>query len=221
MIRTSSYNNWPTSLYRTISISGDKGKKVNYQGKYFQELAPKLSFWKVWHSNIGIIPEEENNRYYIEEYYKQVLSKLNPQEIYRQLNYQTLLCYEDNTEFCHRHIVAAWLELLLDEKVPECKIDANGITTLERPKYIKEYLEEVMKDNLNMRGFHSLRALYLFEQSELLELEADVLEKQTGKNYNDYRQAACFMRCDADMAEDEYREKKRLIKKKNGGKNER
>ena len=65
-----------------------------------------------------------------------------------------------------------------------------------------------------MRGFKSLRALYLFHKSEKLETLANKLEEKTGKSYDDYRQAACYLRCDADMAEDEYREKKRLIKKK-------
>lgn len=75
----------------------------------FSLLAPKLSFWKVWHKNqnFGMISEEENNKYYVEHYYEQVLLKLDPEEIYRELDNSILLCYEENTEFCHRHIVAA------------------------------------------------------------------------------------------------------------------
>ena len=119
MINTSSYKNWQSNKYTTYSISEDCGKEVGYSGKCFKSLAPKLSFWEVWHKNIGILPEEENNRYYVEEYYKRVLYKLNPEEIYRKLDNSTLLCYEENTEFCHRHIIAAWLEILLDIKVPE------------------------------------------------------------------------------------------------------
>lgn len=214
MIRTSSHNNWKSDLYKTVSISGNRGKDADYKGECYPKLAPKLSFWKIWHSNIGILSDEENNYYYIKEYYKQVLSKLNPEEVYRELDYSTLLCYEDNMEFCHRHIVAAWFELLLDVEVPECKLDETGIVSLERPSYIKEYLEEIMKRNVNMRGFNSLRALYLFGKSEKLENLANKLEEETGKSYDGYRQAACYLRCDADMAEDEYREQKRLIKKK-------
>ena len=75
-----------------------------------------------------------------------------------------------------------------------------------------------MRLNRNMRGFKSLRALYLFEKGEKLEAKADELEEKTGKCYDDYRQAACFLRCDADMAEHEYRElqnQKKLIKTQN------
>lgn len=218
MISTSSHNDWQSDKYITYSISGNRGKDVNYQGECYPELAPKLSFLKVWHNNIGRISEEENNRYYVQEYWNQVLSKLDPEKVFRDLDYSVLLCYEPNTEFCHRHIVAAWFEILLGVKVPEQKAKDYQIEETDRPEYIKDYLEDAMRLNRNMRGFKSLRALYLFEKGEKLEAKADELEEKTRKCYNGYRQTACFLRCDADMAEVEYRElqnQKKLIKKQN------
>lgn len=212
MISTCSHKNYKSDLYNTFAISGNRGKDVGYNGKCFQKLAPKLSFWKIWHDNIGVVSEEENNKYYIEEYYNQILSNLNPEEIYKELYNSILLCYEDNTEFCHRHIVAAWLEILLDIEVPEIKVEGYHIENIERPEYIKEYLEEIMKKNTNMRGFNSLRALYLFEKGESLEQKANELEKETGKCFDCYRQEACFFRCDADQAEEEYNNKYVKIK---------
>ena len=70
MISTSSYNNWQTKKYITYSISGNRGKDAGYEGNYYPKLAPKLSFWKIWHDNIGKISEEENNKYYVLEFYK-------------------------------------------------------------------------------------------------------------------------------------------------------
>ncbi len=215
MISTS---NRQSDKYRTYSISGNRGKDANYQGKCYPKLAPKLSFWNVWHNNIGKMSEEENNRYYVQEYWNQVLSKLDPEEVYRDLDYSVLLCYESNAEFCHRHIVAAWFEILLDVIVPEQKAKGYTIEETERPSYIKQYLEDAMKYNRNMRGFNSLRALYLFEKGENLEALANELETKTGKCYDDYRQAACYLRCDADEAEAEYNElqnQKKLIKTQN------
>ena len=66
-----------------------------------------------------------------------------------------------------------------------------------------------MRTNRNMHGFNSLRALYLFEQSENLEIKAKDKENKTGQNYDNYRQAACYLRCEADIAEEEYNELKR------------
>ena len=209
MICTSNYNNWQSDKYTTYAISGNRGRDVNYQGYCYPKLAPKLSFWKIWHNNIGKISEEENNQYYVEEYWKQVLSKLDPEQVYRELDNSILLCYEANTDFCHRHIVAAWFEILLGETVPEVKVKDYQIEEVDRPEYIKEYLEDAMRFNRNMRGFHSLRALYLFEKGEKLELLADELEAKTGECHDEYRQAACFLRCDADMAEEEYNKRYR------------
>ena len=60
-----------------------------------------------------------------------------------------------------------------------------------------------MRHNRNMRGFNSLRALYLFEKGEKLESLAKELEEKS-KCYDGYRQAACYLRCDADEVESEY-----------------
>ncbi|MDD5888907.1 MAG: hypothetical protein PUC82_05435 [bacterium] len=219
MICTSSHKDFQSDRYVTYDISENCGKDANYQGKCYSQLAPKLSFWKIWHDNIGKVSEEDNNRYYVQEYWNQVLSNLDPETIYRELDHSILLCCEPNTEFCHRHIVAAWFEILLGVKVPEVKAIDYQIQQTDRPSYIKQYLEDAMRLNRNMRGFKSLRALYLFEKGEKLEAKADELEEKTGKCYDSYRQGACFLRCDADMAEDEYRvaeREKKLVKcKKN------
>lgn len=215
MIRTSSYKEFENlfECANTYSISWDKGKDANYHGKCYPDLAPKKTFWRKYKDNIGKIPEEENIRYYIQEYWNEVLSKLDVDKVYGELDYSTLLCYEKNNEFCHRHIVAAWFEILLGVKVPEVIVSAYKSIEVEKPEYIKEYLEDAMKANRNMHGFTSLRALYLFEKGEQLEREADELEEKTGKCYDHYRQAAAFLRSDADMEEDKYRDSHKTKKK--------
>ena len=110
MIYTSNYETFKDSLLKTCSISWGKGLELGYTGKSYMDLAPQKSFWRTWKDNIGKISEEENNRYYIEQYYDLVLSKLDIEKVYRDLNYNILLCYEDNDIFCHRHIVSAWFE---------------------------------------------------------------------------------------------------------------
>ena len=69
-----------------------------------------------------------------------------------------------------------------------------------------------------VKFYLSKSSFSLFEKGEKLEAKADELEEKTGKCYDGYRQTACFLRCDADMAEDEYRElqnQKKLIKTQN------
>ncbi|MBQ7105814.1 MAG: hypothetical protein IJN90_08155 [Bacilli bacterium] len=154
MICTSSYKAWNDTLSTCYSISGDRGKGVNYEGKCYPKLAPKLSFWKKWHDNIGLITEEENNSFYIREYYNQILSKLNPKEVYDELDNSTLLCYEDSNLFCHRHIVAEWLELTLGVSIYEVEFVNGEIKFVDRDKFIGEVLSSVIdKKKVKKKGY--------------------------------------------------------------------
>lgn len=68
---------------------------------------------------------------YEERYFRNTLMKLNPQEVYDNLKDKVLLCWErpifdtDGTivnkgsGFCHRHIVAKWIETELKLHIPE------------------------------------------------------------------------------------------------------
>lgn len=128
-----------------ISISGDRGRKVGYTGKAITKLAPKRAFWDIWYNNIGKIPEEENIKYYIEEYYKQVLSKVDIEELLKDEKDPILLCYEKGQDFCHRHVLAEYIEIKYGIKVRDIKIDENlNIEENKRPEYIRSMLEEVM-----------------------------------------------------------------------------
>ena len=142
-----------------------------------------------------------------------VLSKLDPQKVYSDLANSILLCYEDNNEFCHRHIVSAWIELILNKDVNEVALVNGSVVNVSRPDYIKDILEEIIKKDKNMRGFTSLHALYLFETSESFERKADALEEK-GLSGDNYRQAACYLRCDADEAESEYKQRREFIAKR-------
>ncbi len=215
MISTSSYKNFDTNLYRRCSISFDKGKDAKYFGDCFLELAPKREFWDVWKANRGKISEEENTRYYIEEYYKQVLSKLDPEMVYRKLDHCTLLCYEDSSEFCHRHVVAAWFNLLLGDTIqPVVEIawqDGKLVRLEDEASKYSEILEDVIRSNERMCGFTSVRARYLFDQGEKFEAEANQKELDNpGVSYDYLRQAACYRRCDADEAEAQYKAAKKV-----------
>ena len=146
MIYTGKYENCKSG--NLISISGDRGKKIGFKGKVFSNLAPKLSFWKVWEENIGKISELENIKYYINEYYKQVLINIDFEEIFNNEEDPIFLCYEDSEDFCHRHVLAEYLELKYGIKVYEVETNVLGdITIKDRPKYIREILLEVIKEN--------------------------------------------------------------------------
>ena len=106
-----------------------------YKGLQYKKLAPKYDFFMKWKEN-------HDNDYYIKCFNEQVLDKLNVEEVVKELddillNQTTtvdcsgdlkkvpriaLICYEKPSDFCHRHLVADWL-------------NANGI---ECKEFIKE-----------------------------------------------------------------------------------
>ncbi len=144
-IFTSNYTDCKTG--NLISISGDKGKKVGFVGKSLPELAPKKVFWEEWHNHIGKISEEENTRFYIREYYKQVLSQIDIEELLKGEKDPILLCYERNQDFCHRHILAEYIELKYGTEVKDIIIDEKGnISINKRPDYIRIILKEIIKE---------------------------------------------------------------------------
>lgn len=215
IIFTGNYDN--CKIGNTISISGDRGKSVNYNGKYLSFLAPKLSFWKIWKDNIGKISEEENTRFYIKEFYNNVLKKLDPEEVLMNIpDRSILLCFEDNNKFCHRHLVAFWLELFMGIKTYEIKTDekTNKAIILDRPEYLKVELEKIIKENYNMVGFNSIRAAYLFHQADelerIFEKEAEVWMKlcgsipSKGSSPCEIMMDAANLRIEADNEEEKY-----------------
>lgn len=132
-----------------ISISGDRGRSVGFNAKAIPQLAPKREFWNIWHENIGKIPEEENTRYYINEYYKQVLSKVDIEELLKDEKDPILLCFEKGQQFCHRHVLAEYIEMKYKIKVRDIKIDENlNIIENERPENIRRILEEIIQKEM-------------------------------------------------------------------------
>ena len=91
----------------SISCSLSTWIKETFIGKnfkHYRKLAPDY-FTMVLPYKCGEID--------IAEYttrYQQILDKLDPHEVYKELGEDaTLLCYEKPDDFCHRHLVAKWL----------------------------------------------------------------------------------------------------------------
>ena len=93
-----------------------------YTGLQYKKLAPKYDFFMKWKEN-------HDNDYYIKCFNEQVLDKLDILTVVRDLIDLTsanesivgknfcLICYEKPSDFCHRHLVADWL----NERGFECK----------------------------------------------------------------------------------------------------
>ena len=75
----------------------------------YPQLAPTRSILTAWKQN-----EDQNQ--YVRDFDLQVLAELDPQQVYEDLKEMSqgkdvaLICYEGPSKFCHRHLVAKWLE---------------------------------------------------------------------------------------------------------------
>jgi hypothetical protein len=85
-----------------------------YTGPTYRTLAPKYDFF----AKYKITKDTEE---FTDNYIGQVLNQLNPVKVVTELYYQlgmapntcdiALVCFEKSTDFCHRHLVANWLNM--------------------------------------------------------------------------------------------------------------
>ena len=79
-----------------------------YRGRGYPALAPPKT--------LQDLSKEE----YTKAYRKKVLDRLDPRKVFEDLGEDSvLLCWERPGQFCHRRLVAEWLEFYLGIKVPE------------------------------------------------------------------------------------------------------
>ena len=102
----------------SISIAG-KAPEF-YKGIQYKVFAPSWDIFSKWKSG------EINNFQYTDRFNQEILGKLNKEDVRTFLDsFETdiiLLCYEKSGDFCHRHIVADWIESELGKQVEEYSI---------------------------------------------------------------------------------------------------
>jgi len=90
-----------------------------FDGYEMKVLAPERKL--LWQAKQGKINEEEYTRQYI----AQIEETLDPQTLYENLQKKfdgkdiVLLCFEKKGEFCHRILLAKWIEAKLNIVVKE------------------------------------------------------------------------------------------------------
>lgn len=96
---------------RAVSISGKAPE--DFHGREYKQLAPKYWFFKKYKL-------DGDAEFYTAQYQAEVLDLLDPKEVLRDLGEDAvLLCYEKPGQFCHRRLVAEWLEEKLGIEVKE------------------------------------------------------------------------------------------------------
>lgn len=91
---------------KTVAIS--QGIPKWYKGKTYKALAPSWALIKL-----------KDMDEYTRRYKAEVLAKLDPRKVYKDLGEDAILLCWEKTGFCHRYLVAEWLEESLGVKIPE------------------------------------------------------------------------------------------------------
>jgi uncharacterized protein YeaO (DUF488 family) len=86
---------------RTVSIALTTPE--NWGGAFYRKLNPTPMMIHNIKNNIITFDEYE------EQYRKEILSTVNPEEVYEVCKGKAMCCWEKSGEPCHRHIVINWL----------------------------------------------------------------------------------------------------------------
>ena len=123
MILTS---NFKTAGHLPQAVAISRGVPKGWRGKSYKPLAPTWNLVKITD------PTE-----FIRLYRAQVLNNLDPRQVLLELGGDdfVLLCWEQPGEFCHRLVVAAWLQkelgVVVEEFNPKLKKHAEWLRTIK------------------------------------------------------------------------------------------
>ena len=163
ILGTGNYDN--VNSGNRVSITGDGGHEWKFYGNAYIKLAPRLKTYIDYASQLKDLEILEKNPYKINEY-EEFRKKIEDEYIYSY--YETrlknldvfklletlknlfgeeiiLLCHESIDKFCHRRLVADYIELETGIYIPEVSVDKSGnvkkltpIRYLDRLKKLKD-----------------------------------------------------------------------------------
>ena len=103
-------SNYARSSKNPNAVAISRGVPKWYQGRRYMPLAPS---WE-------LVKTAGDETLYRQLYHEQVLSKLDPYQVYSALGPNAImLCWESPGKFCHRRLAAEWLENALGITIAE------------------------------------------------------------------------------------------------------
>lgn len=150
----------------TVSVTGDGGNAWGYFGPAYKKLAPKLVTYtpyaekleelKKLKEDVSKLKEylefrKEIEDEYIKSYYDIRLRDLDVKTLLYTLNREfgndiILLCHEPVDEFCHRRLIADYIELKTGIYIPEVSVDEHGNVKRLVPIRYKNRLKKVINN---------------------------------------------------------------------------
>ena len=165
ILGTGNYDNVKSG--NTVSVTGDGGNAWGYFGPAYKKLAPRLitynayaeKYEKLLKLKQDVLKLKEYLEYrkqiedeYIKSYYDTRLKDLDIDELLDTFEEKfgrniILLCHENIDEFCHRRLIADYIEVLTGVYIPEISVTETGIVKKIKPIRYKNRLEELLEVN--------------------------------------------------------------------------
>jgi uncharacterized protein (DUF488 family) len=162
ILGTGNYNSVKSG--NRLSISGDGGEKAKYIGNAYKKLAPRWVTYITYKEKLDELETLSKNPYRIKEYlekrkiiedeyiksfYETRLKDLDVKELLYYLKETfgeelIMLCYEEVNEFCHRRLVADYIEDETGIFIPEVKVDETGKVKQLSPIRYTDRLKKLM-----------------------------------------------------------------------------
>lgn len=162
ILGTGSYYN--VNSGNTVSITGDGGNAWGYYGPAYKKLAPRLITYTPYaeaYERLLKIKEDtlrlkeyirlrrKIEDEYIASYYETRLKDLDVEELLCALESKfgdniILLCHEPIDEFCHRRLVADYIELKTGMYIPEIAVSSDGVIRKLSPIRYKNRLKQAI-----------------------------------------------------------------------------
>lgn len=155
VLGTGNYQNVKSG--NTVSVTGDGGNAWGYYGNSYKKLAPRLVTYKKYALKYEkLVKYKENTLEYIEfrrqiedeyisSYYETRLKNLDVIDLLKTLENKfgsniILLCHEELCEFCHRRLIADYIEIKTGIYIPEVKVNEEGLVKKINPIRYKNRL---------------------------------------------------------------------------------
>ncbi|HHX71052.1 MAG TPA: hypothetical protein GX708_23765 [Gallicola sp.] len=151
---TSCYENAKSG--NLVSITGDGGNAWGFYGNAYKKMSPRLYLWQYYDKNPDGLSEEELINWYIKEFYELRLKDLNANDLINTLNEKfgdeiVLLCHElpgtklNKEHFCHRRLIADWIELETGIIIPEISVKNDGSDSVIETYDLKPKIKSLIK----------------------------------------------------------------------------
>ena len=106
-------SNFARSSKDPNAVSISQGVPRWYKGRQYMPLAPS---WDL----VTLIKTTGDETLYRQLYHEQVLSRLDPRQVYDDLGPNAImLCWESPGKFCHRRLAAEWMEEAIGIEIEE------------------------------------------------------------------------------------------------------